>query len=178
MTVQPLPQGRLYLALYIRDGYKPSLIESDDRYHWALLAIPSDTSNSTKTDQATRFHIRDYHSGPAETAWIYEEINVDASGTPKLLAQILIGDIIDTESLLELIRDLPFVRETEGWNCVGWLKSAVDAIELAKYGEVVSKNSGQHSWLQLRNLALSAADAEALRRAPKVETTESYVWEL
>jgi hypothetical protein len=176
MTTPIVPLDRLYLALYTRDNFIPSLLESDDRYHWALLLVPSIIDNLVKPNQATRFHIRNYHSGPHHTNWLYEEIGVDATGTPKLLTQNLIGDVVDVEGLLELIRDLPIVQTTEGWDCVGWLRSALNAIE--EDGHVISVASGEASWERLRKLALLAADTESERRSPKVEQTEPFVWEL
>jgi hypothetical protein len=163
MTFPPLPQGKLYLALYTRDNYVPSIIENDDRYHWALLVIPSTLNNSVQTTgKATRLHARDYYSSPDQTRWIYEEIRVDAAGTPKLLAQIIVGDIVDMEMLFELVRDLPIVQGKKEWNCVFWLKSAFDAME--QDGEVVTWSSREPSWLSLRNLALVTADAVTAKR--------------
>ena len=175
MTVPVLPQHKLFLALYIRDHYIPSIIENEDRYHWALLAIPALIASSADMTKATRFHIRDYYSGPDQTHWIYEEIPVNAAGTPKLLAQIPIGDIRDMETLIELVRNLPIVQQVEGWNCVAWIESALKALE--EDGEAVSATSDDLSWLRLRNVALRAADAETFRRSAKTEKIDHSVWE-
>jgi hypothetical protein len=148
----------LYLALYFRDGILPSSALKDDRYHWALLAIPSHDKNLRK--HALRFHARDYYSSPDQTHWIYEEIHVDARGTPKLLAQIRIGDILDTDRLLEILRDVPIVQDLAGWNCIEWIKDALDSLEMD--AEAVR---GGLDWVKLRKLGLSAADAKMAGRA-------------
>jgi hypothetical protein len=176
MTIPHTPQGRLYLALYKRDDYRPSIFEKDDRYHWALLAIPSSVTSSAKTTKATRVHARDYYSSPDQTHWIYEEIRVDAAGTPKLLAQILVSDIVDMERLFELLRDLPIVQDQKEWNCISWLRSAFTAME--DETEVVKWSSSEHSWMSLRNSALATADATTIERSTKGGTTEPFTWEI
>lgn len=148
--------GRLYLALYSRDGLVPSFPPKEDRYHWALLAI------AANGNQATRFHARDFFSSPDQTHWLYEEIHVDARGTPKLLAKALIGDINDWDGLFEILRDVPIDQETTGWNCLSWIRDALRAVGEGE--RVVSGRSGVHSWSALRRLALAAADAEKIRR--------------
>lgn len=155
------PTDLLYLALYSRDGLVPTSPPREDRHHWALLAIPSGSN------QATRFHARDYFSSPDETHWLYEEIHVDARGTPKLLAKTLIGDINDWERFLEILRDVPIVQETAGWNCVSWIKHALRAV--GEDGAVVSGRSGVRSWSALRRLALGLADGEKARRDATVK---------
>lgn len=161
MTNSPGPQDRLYLALYIRDGVVPSLAAKEDRHHWALLAIPS------QSNRATRFHARDFFSSPDQTHWLYEEIHVDANGTPKLLAQKFIGDIVDMDRLFEILRDVPLEQDTPGWNCVSWIRTALDA--MAEDTEVLSNGSEVLSWTELRDLALVAADAEVARRDSAVK---------
>lgn len=147
---------RLHLALYIRDGLVLSVPPQEDRYHWALLAIPA---NSNK---ATRFHARDFFSGQDETHWLYEEIHVDARGTPKLLTKTLIGDINDWDGLFEILRDVPLDQETADWNCLSWIRDALRAV--GQDGTVVSGRSGVGCWSALRRFVLGAADAEKARR--------------
>ena len=156
MIDPPRPNSRLYVALYIRDGLPPGLHPKDDRYHWALLAI------SSNSNQATRFHARDFFSSPEQTRWFYEEIHVDARGTPKLLAKTLLGDIHGMERLFEALRDVPLVQQTAGWNCISWIRGALDAIE--EDGEVLSGDSYIRDWVELKMLVLDAADAEKARR--------------
>lgn len=156
MVDSQTPQNRLYVALYVRDGVVPRMAAKEDRYHWALLAISSESS------QATRLHARDFFSSPEETHWLYEEMHVDAKGTPLLLTQTLIGDVIDTDRLFEVLRDVPLQQDTPGWNCVSWIRAALDA--MAEEPEVLSNGEGSLLWPELRDLALNAADAVAAMR--------------
>ena len=160
MTDSRFSNLRLYLALYIRDGV-PLHTETADRYHWALLAIPSHKTNtSTNTQlQATRFHARDYFTESNQTHWIYEEVHVSSLGTPKLLAQTFIGDIVDEEGLLEVLRDVE-IRQLKGWNCVDWVESAVEGI----WEEGVVERGKYNGIEMLKETALREADVEAARR--------------
>lgn len=146
------PKDRLYLSLYIRDGVSAHS-QALDRYHWALLAIPA------HGDQATRFHARDYFAEPSQTRWIYEEVHVPARGTPKLLSQTYLGDIINNEQLAEILRDTP-IDQKNGWNCVDWVERAV---ELMSEGGALE--GGDLKGLELlESQALRAADKEVARR--------------
>lgn len=155
MIDSPNIRDRFYLALYARDGISPHS-QAEDRYHWALLAIPS-TSNSS---QATRFHARDYFTGPSQTHWIYEEIHVSARVTPKLLSKTYIGDVVDNERLYEVLRDTPIRQQEWGWNCVDWVSEAVGLVwdaELLEGGRLDGLES-------LKGEALRAADRDVERR--------------
>jgi hypothetical protein len=156
MTDSQSSKVQFYLALYIRDGVAPGS-QASDRYHWALLAIPSN-DNSLQLI-ATRFHARDYYSGPNQTHWIYEEIHVSARGTPKLLSQTYIGDIVEKERLFEIMRDAP-VKQEKGWNCVKWVKSAMEMV----WAEDVLEGGRHDGWEALKWEALRGADADVVRR--------------
>ncbi|KAF2433484.1 hypothetical protein EJ08DRAFT_559160, partial [Tothia fuscella] len=123
----------LYLALYVRDGVLPSNSLRDDRYHWALLSMPIATDR--RPDKASRFHARNFFSSPDQTNWVFEEIYVDASGTPKLLSKTYIGDILDNERFLETLMDVPMIQDAPEWSCVEWIKKALD--DITREGEAV-----------------------------------------
>lgn len=157
MTDSQKSNDRLFLALYVRDGVSAHS-QAEDRFHWALLAVPSNNS------QATRFHARDHFISHNQTHWLYEEIHVSARGTPKLLAQTYIGDIADNERLFEILRDAPVAQET-GWNCISWVTGAMEAV-----WESEALESGRLDRLEfLKREALRAADAEYARREDMVK---------
>lgn len=152
---------RLYLALYIRDGINPTYT-GIDRHHWALLTLPNDTQA-----KATRFHARDFYTSPEETHWIYEELHVSAAGTPKLLSQIFIGDIVDEERFVEIVRDVR-VRQEEGWNCVAWVEEAVRGV---RGQDVLGDGDGDENeevWEVVKARALESADWETVKRRERV----------
>jgi hypothetical protein len=156
MTDSQSSKIRLYLALYLRDGVEPGS-QSPDRYHWALLAVPA--NDNSLQPIAIRFHARDYYNSPDQTHWIYEEIHVSARGTPKLLTQTYIGDVIEQERLLEILRDAP-VKQEKGWNCVSWVRRAMEMI----WAEGILEGGRQDRWEALKLEALKGADADIVRR--------------
>jgi len=115
----------LYLALYFRPNVVPLLPGKEDRYHWALLSVPNDP---TPTSQALRLHARDYFSGPSQTTWYYEELRVPIGKTPKLLSMTPIGEILDMEKFLEIVRDVPVVQGDGEWNCIIWIRQALEGL--------------------------------------------------
>jgi hypothetical protein len=152
MSSLQISRARLYLALYVRDGVPPHS-QRDDRYHWALLEVRRNSS------QATRFHARDYFNNPTQTHWIYEEINVSARGTPKLLAQMYIGDVVDDQRLCEILRDAPVLQES-GWNCLDWVSGAMEMV----WEDAILEGGTINEWEMLRTAVLRAADTEVERR--------------
>jgi hypothetical protein len=153
MTDSQNARDRLYLALYVRDGIAPTY-QGEDRYHWALLEVPSNNNN-----QATRFHARDHFISVDQTHWLYEEIHVSPRGTPKLLSQTYIGDVVDNEGLFEILRDAPVMQDGRG-NCVSWVEVAM---QLVWEGGVL-EGGRRNSMELLKSLALKAADAEVIRK--------------
>jgi hypothetical protein len=161
MTRTDFPTHGLYLALYVRDGILPSDSVKEDRYHWALLAIPS--PGTYRPERAMRFHARNFYSSPDQTNWIYEEIAVDSKGTPKLLSQTFIGDVLDMDRVLEILRDVLIVQDSAEWNCVEWIRSVLDDLEVD--GGAVEGNFNVWRRVGLWKEALGTADAETKRRS-------------
>jgi hypothetical protein len=160
MTDSQSSKVRLYLALYIRDGVTVRS-QALDHYHWALLAISS--KDKSLQPIATRFHARDYYINPSQTHWIYEEIHVSSRGTPKLLSQTYIGDVVETERLFEILRDAP-VKQEMGWNCVSWVRGAMEMV----WADEVLEGGKRDAWEGLEWKALIEADAEVVRRERRV----------
>ena len=155
MTATQNAKDQLCLALYVRDGVNAHS-QDEDRYHWALLAVPS------QSNRALRFHARDYFTDSDQTHWIYEEIHVSARGTPKLLSQTYIGYISDNERLFGILREAPIMQE-KGWNCESWIDEAMAMV----WEDGVLEAGRLKDLKSLKRDALVAADAEILRREIK-----------
>jgi hypothetical protein len=152
MVDSQTPKDRIYLAIYIRDGVSAHF-QAEDRFRWAILAV------SDHSAQATRCHARYYFTNRNQTHWIYEEIHVSARGTPKLLSQIYIGDIIDDERLFEILRDVP-IKQEKGWNCVDW---ETEAIKM-DWEDGLLQGGKLNRLDLLKSKALRAANVEVARR--------------
>jgi hypothetical protein len=91
--------------------------------------------------------------------WYYEEAHVAAKGTSKLLATIPVGEVVDMDKMLEILRDIPIQQGDVEWNCVSWMKMAVD--ELSHDGTALEIHDLGKDWQSLRDSAIWAADQKA-----------------
>ncbi|KAM4067218.1 hypothetical protein HRG_001201 [Hirsutella rhossiliensis] len=48
--------------------------------------------------------------------------------TPRLLVRIVVGKIENRQRLEAILRDTPIRAETEGWNCVEWIKEVLEGV--------------------------------------------------
>ena len=46
-----------------------------------------------------------------------------------LLVRIMIGKIVDKECLLSILRNTPIRQGQPGWNCVAWVKEALETLK-------------------------------------------------
>jgi hypothetical protein len=117
-----------------------------------LLVIPNQISD---TSRALRLHARNYFSGPESVTWYFEEVHVPVKATPKLLATIPVGQVIDVERLLEILRDIPIRQNDLDWNCVSWIQEALD--ELSHDSTALEVEGLGGDWLALRDSVMGAA---------------------
>lgn len=80
--------------------------------------IPSTTGTGTGTDMIFK--------------WTYEERSTALD--TMVLVRVLIGKVVDRERLVEVLRGVPVPvgggeGVEEGWNCVSWVRGAVEAIK-------------------------------------------------
>jgi hypothetical protein len=122
------------------------------RYHWAFLVLPS---KITDTSRAFRLHARNYFSGPDSVTWFFEQLHVDAKGTSKLLTTTPIGKVVDMDRLLEILRDIPIPQNEPDWNCVNWMREALDEIS---HDQTALEIEGLGAdWQALRDSVMKAA---------------------
>ncbi|KAI1117982.1 hypothetical protein F5Y14DRAFT_447391 [Nemania sp. NC0429] len=124
----PDNKDRLYLALYARGGM-PTMPGREDAYHWALIVASK--TNPDDDRQAIRFHAKESmsaDSSPPRLVWAYEEQQIDRGPQYMLLTRVIIGKVLDKGRLRSIIGGIPVRPETPGWNCVGWVREAVDAV--------------------------------------------------
>lgn len=63
----------------------------------------------------------------ANTDWRFEKIDLTAEPTTRLLVRVLVAKIENTGKLMTVFDEIPIRGDTEGWNCVAWVKDAVEA---------------------------------------------------
>ena len=73
-----------------------------------------------------------YHAKETVTSdgvhWEFEKSSVSLRPTSMLLVRVLIGKVGDSARLDEILRQAPVKDGTKDWNCVVWLKDALELI--------------------------------------------------
>jgi hypothetical protein len=62
--------------------------------------------------------------------WIYEEKTVPLLATNMLLVRVMIGKVVDMERLERALRSVPIVQNNPEWNCVIWVRNALEALHV------------------------------------------------
>ncbi|KAK9445201.1 hypothetical protein VB005_00309 [Metarhizium brunneum] len=148
----PSDKDRLYVALYARGG-APTMPGLEDTYHWALIVGPK---TEDKRSRGARFHAREkmrlIGTGVVpESVWEYEELESTMLPTSMLLVRVMIGKVKDRNRLESLLRNIPIRPRVEGWNCVAWVK---EAIETALRDKKVLGTSKNLDWDSIRDTAM------------------------
>ncbi|KAL4768261.1 hypothetical protein BDW60DRAFT_219871 [Aspergillus nidulans var. acristatus] len=123
----PSNKDRLYVALYARGG-NPTMPGKEDTYHWALLPRLGGGSE-----------------------WFFEERECPLAPTSMLLVRIMVGKIADGNRLVEILRNTPIRQGQPGWNCVFWVKEALDKLKV----ESKALGTSVVEWEKVRNEAMN-----------------------
>lgn len=98
--------------------------ELEDTYHWALMIGP-------KVEKPEKEGVR-YHAKEKATSdgihWEFEKRPVSLRPTSMLLVRILIGKVDDSARLDTILQQAPVKDGTKDWNCVIWLKDALELV--------------------------------------------------
>lgn len=77
-----------------------------------------------------RYHAKDKSGGPGQpSVWEFEERLMVARRSAMLLAPILVGKVKNQRQLEDVLRDVPVVQGDKSWNCVIWVKNALEALQ-------------------------------------------------
>lgn len=82
--------------------------------------------------------------------WAFQELigGIDASGM--LLVRIAIAKLQKREQAMSVLRNVPVKQGLTGWNCVAWVKEALE--ELQRHPEVFGTK--QLGWQDIRDTAM------------------------
>lgn len=96
----------------------------------------------------------------AKSVWVFDEREIGMEPTGSQLARILVAKIEDRDKLESILRGVPLHPETQGWNCVAWVR---EALELAADGGVLG--TSMVAWDTVRDSSMKyVADKRAARR--------------
>ncbi|KAK2596537.1 hypothetical protein N8I77_013423 [Diaporthe amygdali] len=136
--MRPSNKDRLYIALYARGG--DSLMSGgEDKYHWALLVGPKHEDNNSK---GKRYHVKETMTtvgGRTQSRWVFEEREIGMNPTAMILVRVIIGKVTNAERVAALLREVPVRDNQSGWNCVWWLREALEMLRAD--GKALSRSS-------------------------------------
>ncbi|KAJ8128064.1 hypothetical protein O1611_g5570 [Lasiodiplodia mahajangana] len=115
----------LCIALYAR-GRESKGPDIEDKYHWALIVAPK--TELDDQSRSIRFHAKQTPSAePPHLVWRYEEERLDIGARNILLTRVVIGNVLDMGRLRSIFANIPVRPDVPNWNCVGWVREAVEA---------------------------------------------------
>ncbi|XWW97709.1 hypothetical protein V2A60_005696 [Cordyceps javanica] len=125
----PSNKDRLYVALFARTG-TVRMSGREDKYHWAFIVAPK---RESLQDCGTQIHVKNTLQFIGEpptknTDWRLEKINLTENPTTRLLVRVLVAKINKTEDLTKILDEIPLRPDTDGWNCVGWVREGLEAV--------------------------------------------------
>ncbi|KAJ9609302.1 hypothetical protein H2204_015561 [Knufia peltigerae] len=100
----------------------------EDTYHWALMVGPK---IEKPEKEGVRYHAKE-KVGSDGVHWEFEKRSVSLRPTSMLLVRVLIGKVDDSARLDAILRQTPVRDGLDGWNCVAWLKEALELVSKDK----------------------------------------------
>ncbi|KGO75059.1 hypothetical protein PITC_047420 [Penicillium italicum] len=122
----PSNKDRLYVALYARGG-NPTMLGKEDTYHWALIVGPK---VEAEDGMGVRYHAKERLELAGGSKWFFEERECPLAPTSMLLVRIMVGKVADGNRLVEILRNTPIRQGQPGWNCVIWVKEALEMLKV------------------------------------------------
>lgn len=89
----------------------------------------------------------------------FEERSIAMASTAMALVRIVIGKVVNIARLETALRSTPVKREHPGWNCVKWVKDALEAVENDSKAVGPSKTD----WNTVRNTAMRCAESKRVQ---------------
>ncbi|KAK2811586.1 hypothetical protein FQN50_001928 [Emmonsiellopsis sp. PD_5] len=142
----PSNKDRLYVALYARGG-SPTMPEKEDTYHWALIVGPK---VETQDGMGVRYHAKERPKIGGGSEWLLEERECPLAPTNMLLVRIVVGKVADGNHLADILRSTPIRQGQPGWNCVFWVKEALERLK----ADAKALGTSAIEWDKVRNEAM------------------------
>lgn len=143
----PSNKDRLYVALHVRGG-SVKMPEGEDTYHWALITGPK---TEDPRSRGKRFHAKEtmaIKDGQARSTWNFEEADISMAPEAMILVRLLVAKVLSSTRLAAILRQVPMRPGIAGWNCVGWVREALEL--LARDGQVL-RPSMRSDWSHIRD---------------------------
>ena len=101
--------------------------------------------------RGTQYHAVEKLIELGESKWVYEELEIALVPTKMLLVRVLIGKVANMDRLKIALRATPVVQGDQMWNCVMWVKNALEVLQ-AEGGALGTCELG---WTTVRDAAMA-----------------------
>jgi hypothetical protein len=75
-----------------------------------------------------RYHARDAPTQDG-SQWFFEERDCALAPSNMLLVRIMVAKVKNKDRLVSVLRNTPIRQDQQGWNCVAWVKEALERLE-------------------------------------------------
>ncbi|OKL63912.1 hypothetical protein UA08_00612 [Talaromyces atroroseus] len=99
----------------------------EDTYHWALIVRPK---IETEDGMGFRYDAKEKPKIGGGSEWFFEERERPLAPTSMVLFRITAGKVADGNRLVEILRNTPIRQDQPGWNCVLWVKEALERLKV------------------------------------------------
>jgi hypothetical protein len=86
----------------------------------------------------------------ATSSWEFEEAATTMMPSRMIMVRILIAKIESRDRLAALLRRIPIRQGQQGWNCVAWIKEALEQLQVSR--DVVGRSVVE--WEVVRSAAM------------------------
>lgn len=63
--------------------------------------------------------------------WEFEEVSTTMLPSRMIMVRILVAKIESRDRLAQLLRHIPIRQGQQGWNCVAWIKEALEQLQIS-----------------------------------------------
>lgn len=97
-----------------------------------------------------RYHATERLEWGGVSKWSFEERQCTLAPTNMLLVRIMTGKVADGNRLVELLRNTPIRQGQPGWNCVSWVKEALEMLKV----DPKALGTSVIEWEKVRSVAM------------------------
>lgn len=97
-----------------------------------------------------RFHAKNTISEEGVSVWEFQERESSLTATSMILVRVMIAKVKNRDRLISILRNVPIRPDVPGWNCVEWLKEALELLE--NDGKALGTRVTE--WRTVRNAAM------------------------
>lgn len=103
-----------------------------------------------QNDMGIRYHAKERIKLGGGSEWTFEERECSLYPTSMLLVRIMVGKVADGSRLVEILRNTPIRQGQPGWNCVSWVKEALEMLK----ADTKALGTSVVEWEKVRNGAM------------------------